>query len=621
VLGKAGEAQGIDLSSEAAFRLGGTSIDPASHEATFGRSTERIQAQNLKVLIALAQRRGQLVTREELIRRCWDGRVIGDDVINRAISTLRQFAERAGGFEIETVPRAGYRLVETSGSRNRPLWILGGVLALIAVVAVAAFIARSDLRTGSPSPTIAILPFTTASSDPRERELATETRDALAQTLSRTEFQVALANAAPDHAKTAPDFIATADVGNSSGQIFVSVHVADTAHNIIVYSNRFQVPAARVSDLPEQVGAQVAGSLGWTASLLMLERSRPADPAVTASLFGDGRSYESSVNVAAKNPDSPIAQLGLAFDAVGALPFLPPEQRPDVAATGRRAAERARILAPQFGENEVLWCMYHGRGRMAECEDHLRAGIHYDPDSPWITNFLADRLKDVGRTGQALTLAASSWNRDPYHDSKIGLLLRMLEATGDTRNAQSIYQTGSRGWPNDHVIFWDRMYGILDRGDFDALAEFGKFAPPDVAADVEAAQPVFAALKARDLAKARAACPADQPGSFKRDLCMLALARLGDSRHAMDIAFGTYPDRIGRTPAEEERLWLDSPRFGDTDILVGPAAAPLRSDPRYLELARRLGLLAYWRSGRRPDFCQPPKPEPICSKLRSLRSR
>ena len=102
----------IDLASEPRFRVGAASIDPVSREASFGASSERIQPQNLKVLIALARHRGEVVSRDQLVELCWDGRFVGDDVINRAISTLRQFADRAGGFGIETVPRAGYRLVE-----------------------------------------------------------------------------------------------------------------------------------------------------------------------------------------------------------------------------------------------------------------------------------------------------------------------------------------------------------------------------------------------------------------------------------------------------------------------------------------------------------------------------
>src|SRR4051812_21009098 len=97
----------IDLASEQPFRVGRANIDPLSREATFNGQSERLQPQNLKVLVSLARNRGKIVTREKLVDECWDGRFVGEDVINRAISNLRQFAERVGDFSIETVPRVG----------------------------------------------------------------------------------------------------------------------------------------------------------------------------------------------------------------------------------------------------------------------------------------------------------------------------------------------------------------------------------------------------------------------------------------------------------------------------------------------------------------------------------
>ena len=124
-------ALAINLESEAPFRVGGAAIDPVSRNADYPGGSERLQPQTLKVLIALARSRSEVVTRSELVECCWDGRVVGDDVINRAIQLLRQFAERAGGFAIETVPKSGYRLVETGtpGVTRRRRWLIPAVLS------------------------------------------------------------------------------------------------------------------------------------------------------------------------------------------------------------------------------------------------------------------------------------------------------------------------------------------------------------------------------------------------------------------------------------------------------------------------------------------------------------
>src|SRR5512138_2792961 len=102
----------VDLEAEGPFRVGGATVDPVSREAAYAGGRERLQPQTLKVLIALVRKKGGVVTRSELIDSCWGGRIVGEDVINRSVSILRDFAEHAGGFSIETVPKTGYRLLQ-----------------------------------------------------------------------------------------------------------------------------------------------------------------------------------------------------------------------------------------------------------------------------------------------------------------------------------------------------------------------------------------------------------------------------------------------------------------------------------------------------------------------------
>ena len=89
-------ARRVDLAQAAPFALGPAAIDPAAHEAVIGSRREHFQPQTMKVLVALHQRLGEVVSRDELVERCWDGRIVGDDVINRCISLLRRVAARAG---------------------------------------------------------------------------------------------------------------------------------------------------------------------------------------------------------------------------------------------------------------------------------------------------------------------------------------------------------------------------------------------------------------------------------------------------------------------------------------------------------------------------------------------
>ncbi|UTP38031.1 AAA family ATPase [Phenylobacterium sp. LH3H17] len=104
----------IDLSREPAFALAGLDVAPASRELISPTGSELLQPRIMQVLVALARRRGQVVSRDDLTDACWGGRAVGEDAINRCIQAIRRLAEAHGGFEVQTIPRVGYRLTETT---------------------------------------------------------------------------------------------------------------------------------------------------------------------------------------------------------------------------------------------------------------------------------------------------------------------------------------------------------------------------------------------------------------------------------------------------------------------------------------------------------------------------
>jgi DNA-binding winged helix-turn-helix (wHTH) protein/tetratricopeptide (TPR) repeat protein len=586
----------IDLEMERPFRIGAADVDPISREADFPGGTERLQPQPLKVLVALVRRKNHVVTRSELIDSCWQGRIVGEDVINHAISLLRGFAERAGGFEIETVPKTGYRLAETARNRRSRPAILVAVL-IVAAAGLGALLLRVGARQAAPAvPTIAILPFDQRAGDQRSAEFAAETRNFLAHMLSEGGFPVELASGPSAAAQRNSDIIISGDVRRRLDNFEATIRIERSAPRVIIYSQQFDSAGVESRVLPERIGAQVAAALSWTMPLMILDRRYPTDPAITADLFRksaltvQGREplqvYEISHRLSLKAPGSPLVQTGLAFDTALALDAIPRDQREKALVEGRQAAERAVALAPEFGDVYGAWCLLHSPVRSRECEDRLRHGMAIDPDAPFLSSFLGHLLESVGRFDEGLELAREALANDRYKLKKITRLLRELEIRGRTTEAEQLYRQANRWWPDHSELIWSRWSGMLARGDFDAIQRFEDGLGPDaLPANHRAPTRLFAAIRSGKLAEAKQLC-ADNPSSADM-LCMAGLARLGDIDGAFAFADRLYPDLRGRTQTEEDSRWFDSSGGAPLFLLASPSAAALRRDPRFLAIADR----------------------------------
>ena len=102
------------------YRLGEAIVSPSRRAIEGPGGTADVEPRIMQVLTTLADAADQVVTRESLFKSCWGGVFVGDDSLNRAIAGVRRLAENVanGSFQIETVPRTGYRLV---GARPEPL--------------------------------------------------------------------------------------------------------------------------------------------------------------------------------------------------------------------------------------------------------------------------------------------------------------------------------------------------------------------------------------------------------------------------------------------------------------------------------------------------------------------
>lgn len=101
-----------DLALRPDFQIGPMLVSPSRRRVQGADGSVHVQPLIMQVLLMLLDARGQVVTRKDLFDQVWGGVIIGDDSLNRAIAKVRQIGAQVapGLFEIETIPRTGYRL-------------------------------------------------------------------------------------------------------------------------------------------------------------------------------------------------------------------------------------------------------------------------------------------------------------------------------------------------------------------------------------------------------------------------------------------------------------------------------------------------------------------------------
>ncbi|MEM9557848.1 MAG: winged helix-turn-helix domain-containing protein [Acidobacteriota bacterium] len=95
------------------FTVGDWTVEPDLLEVRRGSTSRRLEPKVMALLVCLAARAPQVVSRGEILEEVWEGRAVVDETVTRAVSLLRQaFGDAAQNpTYIETIPTKGYRLL------------------------------------------------------------------------------------------------------------------------------------------------------------------------------------------------------------------------------------------------------------------------------------------------------------------------------------------------------------------------------------------------------------------------------------------------------------------------------------------------------------------------------
>jgi Tol biopolymer transport system component/DNA-binding winged helix-turn-helix (wHTH) protein len=133
------------------FRVGAWLVRPSLNTISKNGTDIQVEPKVMEVLVCLASRAGESMSKETIIKTVWPDTFVSDDVVIRCVSELRRVFEddvRAPAV-IQTIPKRGYRLVAlvehmtpitlSPGSpvgSKRNLW-LGFAVGLVLIAAIA----------------------------------------------------------------------------------------------------------------------------------------------------------------------------------------------------------------------------------------------------------------------------------------------------------------------------------------------------------------------------------------------------------------------------------------------------------------------------------------------------
>jgi DNA-binding winged helix-turn-helix (wHTH) protein/TolB-like protein len=283
---------------EGDFRLGEWLICPQLNTAQNGANIVRLEHKFMQVLLCLAGRPGEVISKEELIRTVWIDTFVTDDVLTRAVSELRRILkdDAKQPHIIETVSKNGYRLIapvqrlqdfssarereitaDASARRQRKALVATAVALLAVAITVAGALLRkpaqpAKMQTRSPQP-IAVLPLQNASAAKDLDFLRLGMADDIATTLSFypslsiRPFAATSKYAGPDiDLQKAARELRVADLVTghflvAGENIEVTLEAVDAADNRVLWRDTLRATTRDLTGVQEQITARVQHGL------------------------------------------------------------------------------------------------------------------------------------------------------------------------------------------------------------------------------------------------------------------------------------------------------------------------------------------------------------------------
>ncbi|MDH3350430.1 MAG: winged helix-turn-helix domain-containing protein [Gammaproteobacteria bacterium] len=602
------------------FIIGDWEVLPARGVLRSGEREERPEPKVLEVLLALAVRDGDLVTRDDLIREVWDGRPTSDEPINRCVAQLRgHLGDRDRPHRyIETLTRRGYRLNEkvilqdpvapaappppttTKVSNRRRIWML------LAFITAAIFIARPIVDEFFPGKveSIAVLPFDNLSDDIADQYLVSGFKAELVHSLQNVPDLAVIPGQVtyPDKEISeiaqilGVDALLLGALQREGDTLKINYQVVRGRSGITVSSGSVTGQVGETFALQGRVAVQVRDDLvGVSAQQLISANRNPASESFDRYLRGlyalerRSRGTPEKLDEAIRLLTESIAidpNFGPAYLSLAtAYALLPDYRNAPLQETHQRAlkiVEQGIDIDPSIADaaGEVLGFVYQKQRQWAQAEEaYIRATTARVVDSNAF-NWYSLMLAGVGRLDDALAQLLIAQKIDPSSaviNSRLGTVYTWL---GNSKKANEFFERAIQLDAGGETYRFGKTLLLTREGKLDEAADMFAAGVAMSGGQTDWIAPVFAAIADQSLtATALTAIEtAFLDPQLDPRLNIISRTVLDDIDGAIEVALSA----------------ADKDEFFEMDFLFIPELRQLRLHADFPVLMEKLGIQKYW---------------------------
>ena len=614
----------IILAHEQSFGIGQAEFHPATREVRFDGQTYVIEPRVMQLLIALHRAEGAVVNKDDLLQSCWDGRIVGEDAINRVVSRLRRVAENdAGGqFRIETITRVGYRLRSANGEAldpgadrpspvgqaagRRPAFpwrrsittAAAGLLLLVMVAA--AWLWFRPVPAAAHGMMVRLPGFRGLSAD--LPPTLHESINAEITAAFNVDGVIGVSTVPTSSPGTAPAYSLDGTIYRVGNSIRVITRLTNERSGVALWSDSVDYPADQVSKVPHKIAVDAGTVIRCGLSGAATYRKSLPDAVLSNYMqycqqywsYGGSKTLHFAQRVVAAVPDF---SWGWSAVGNGFMQAANAEHDSQLAeamrAAGRQAEDRALALDRTNSEalaHKAYLIDPHDWGAQLALFESAVAAKPLDCGCEHYGYGL--KLESVGRLGAAIQqFRAATDMLALWPDSQLAMA-RALVAADRGQQARPYFEAAIDLSNDPDFGRWVAVTEGVENGDY--AAAMTALRSPQFQVPKESRDALLSGYEALTSAAPQAKTRAVQallalPKNQQGEAVATMLAALGANHEALQVA------------AQRPRLfWRRSMRGA-------------LNEPDFPAVAKQLGLVSYWhKSGTKPDVCLTKSQPPFC---------